>query len=254
VTDPSSVAQIAAGSFGPLDWAVNCAAYTAVDNAETHVREATELNAFAPSYLARACVGNGCRLLHVSTDFVFDGTANEPYAEDAATGPLNVYGRTKLEGERGATEAHPNAIVVRTSWLYGPNGASFPRTIIRAYEAGKRLRVVADQHGCPTYTADLAQTMLEMMERNAFPGIYHAVGPDVTDWHEFACCVLYSWTGEPVPVEAIGTEDWPTPAVRPRYSVLGTSKLAALGIDPMRPLNEALADFCARLEASLGQA
>jgi dTDP-4-dehydrorhamnose reductase len=247
ITDVVSLAKIPVGEFGRLDWCINCAAYTAVDKAETEVREATELNALAPAYLARACLGNGCRLTHISTDFVFDGEAGAPYDEEAPTNPLGVYGRTKLEGEAAVMETHSNAFVVRTSWLYGPSGSSFPRTIIKAFEAGKQLRVVADQVGCPTYTADLARAISDLVETNPFPGIYHACGPNAMSWHAFAELALKTWTGEDVMVEPIATEDWPTPAKRPPYSVLSTVKLQGLGIKPMRSVADALSDFCQRL-------
>ena len=247
ITDPTSIARLPFGDFGQLDWCINCAAYTAVDKAETEVREATELNALAPGYLARACLGNGCRLLHLSTDFVFDGAATEPYDEEARTNPLGVYGKTKRDGENAVLETHQNAVVVRTSWLYGSNGNSFPRTMIKAHEEGKSLKVVADQTGCPTYTVDLATTIADLVDKNPFPGIYHAVGPEAMTWHRFAQLTLETWTGNAVEIEPIATIDWPTPAKRPAYSVLSTSKIETLGIAPMRPVSEALSDFCRRL-------
>lgn len=247
ITDPTSVARMASGEFGECDWLINCAAYTAVDKAEEEVREATEINTIGPSYIALAVQGLGAKLIHVSTDFVFDGEATEPYAEDARTNPLGVYGRTKRDGEDNVLNNNSNAIVVRTAWLYGPNGPSFPRTMIRAHESGRKLRVVADQTGCPTYTADLARVIVDLIEKNAFPGIYHAVGPEAMTWHEFASRTLRVCTGQDVEIEPIRTKDWPTPATRPRYSVLSTKKLLELGIEAMRPVDEALAEFCERL-------
>lgn len=247
ITDPESIARLPFGEFGQVDWCINCAAYTAVDKAETEVREATELNTLAPGYLARACLGSGCRLVHVSTDFVFDGEASEPYDEDAPTNPLGVYGRTKRDGENAVLETHQNAVVVRTSWLYGPNGNSFPRTMIKAHGAGKQLRVVADQTGCPTYTLDLARTIADLIEKTPFPGIYHACSPDPMTWHGFAELTLATCTGAPVHIEPIRSSDWPMPAKRPKYSVLSTAKLQALGISPMSSTHESLSDFCQRL-------
>ena len=252
ITDPSSVARIPAGEFGRLDWCINCAAYTAVDKAETERREATELNAIGPGYLAKACASEGCRLVHISTDFVFDGSAQEPYDEDAPTNPLGVYGRTKLDGEISVQEAHSNAIVLRTSWLYGPNGNSFPKTMIRAWEAGKDLRVVADQIGNPTYTGDLARTIADVVEKDPFPGVYHATGPESMSWCDFANLILETWkqtagNEKPVDITPIATADWPTPAKRPAYSVLNNAALQRLGVAPMRPVKEALAEFCSRL-------
>jgi dTDP-4-dehydrorhamnose reductase len=240
ITDPASVAQIPAHSFGRLDWVVNVAAYTAVDKAESEVRAATELNALGPGYLAQACASEGSRLLHVSTDFVFDGQAAEPYGEDHATNPLGVYGRSKRDGENAVLSAHSNAIIVRTSWLYGPHGGSFPRTMLLARQAGRTLRVVADQIGSPTYTGDLARVLADMIEKDAFPGIYHATGSEAMTWHAFAELIL----GERI--EAITTDQYPTAAKRPPYSVLSNAKLAALGIEPMRPVAEALREFKSR--------
>lgn len=257
ITDPTSVAQIPAGTFGKFDWVVNCAAYTAVDKAESEVREATELNALAPGYLAHACATAGgfalpCRLLHVSTDFVFDGSATEPYDEDAETNPLGVYGRTKRDGERAVLEAQPSAVVVRTSWLYGPNGGSFPRTILRAWLAGKTLRVVSDQTGSPTYTADLARSIADLVESNPYPGIYQATGPDTLSWQQFAVKALEAWNrvhkeAREIDVAPIKTEDWPTPATRPKYSALSNRKIRDAGVAAMRPVDEALTEFVARL-------
>jgi dTDP-4-dehydrorhamnose reductase len=247
ITDPMACARLAGGELGQFDWVINCAAYTAVDKAETEVRLATEVNALAPGYIATAVQGIGAKLIHISTDFVFDGESIDPYTEDMQTNPLGVYGRTKRDGEEAVLSNNPNAIVVRTAWLYGPNGPSFPRTMIRAFVAGKQLRVVSDQVGCPTYTADLARVIIDLIEKNAFPGIYHAVGPEAMSWYEFTLHTLEAWGAGRIVVEPIKTEDWPTPAVRPKYSVLSTKKLEALGIARMRPVREALEEFCAHL-------
>lgn len=254
LTDPSSVAKVASGDFGSFDWCVNCAAYTFVDKAEAEAQLAYEINAMGPSYLAKSCAMAGIKLLHVSTDFVFDGDGTRPYLEEDKTNPLGAYGRTKWEGEEAVRSAHPNSIIARTAWLYGPNGNSFPRTMIRAWEAGKTLRVVGDQVGCPTYTGDLARVLCEMIEKNAFPGIYHTTGPDAMSWHQFAMVTLEEWARvcgkpAPAPIESIRTEDWPTPTKRPKYSVLSFEKTAALGIAPMRPVRDAVREFCERYQA-----
>lgn len=252
ITEPTAMARLGSGEFGQFDWVINCAAYTAVDKAETEVREATEINTIGPGYLASAVQGIGAKLIHISTDFVFDGNADEPYREDAPTNPLGVYGRTKRDGEESVRTNNPNAIIVRTAWLYGPNGNSFPKTMIRAFLAGRQLKVVADQTGCPTYTADLARALADLAEKNAFPGIYHAVGPEAMTWHEFALRTIRAWQrtheqAEGVEIEPIKTEDWPTPAARPKYSVLSTEKIEEFGVAPMRPADLALEDFCRRL-------
>lgn len=253
ITEPESVARIPAGEFGQFDWCVNCAAYTAVDKAESEPQLAYEVNTLGAGYLSRACMMGGIKFLHVSTDFVFDGSATEPYTEDAPPNPLGVYGQSKLEGERSVLSANQHAIVARTAWLYGPNGPSFPRTMIKAFEAGKSLRVVADQIGCPTYTADLARVLKDLVEKGAFPGIYHAAGPEAMSWHEFATLAIGEHARQkglptPEPITPIKTEDWPTPARRPLYSALSFEKTASLGIGPMRPVRESLVDFVSRLE------
>ena len=250
ITDPTSAAAVSA--YEGVAWCVNCAAYTAVDKAEEEVQRATELNAFAPSYLARACAMAGIKLLHVSTDFVFDGQASEPYTEEAATNPLGVYGRTKRDGEEAVLAALPIALIFRTAWLYGANGKSFPKTMINAWLAEKTLRVVDDQIGSPTYTGDLARTIVDAIEANVFPGIYHATGPDSMSWRQFATKAIEAYLSlhgieRTVEIAPIKTEDWPTPATRPKYSVLSNAKLQAAGIAPMRPTGESLADFVSRL-------
>lgn len=246
ITDPMEVARIAGGEFGKLDWIVNCAAYTAVDKAESEPQLAHELNAFAPGYLANVAKISGARLLQLSTDFVFDGSKTEPYTEDDKPNPLGVYGESKLAGEEAVMMANSSSIVVRTAWLYGPLGNSFPRTMIRGYEAGKTLRVVSDQIGCPTYTADLARVLIDLIEKDAAPGIYHAVGPETMTWHELAVLAIAAWTGTRPQLEAITTDEYLTPAKRPRYSVLSTAKMDALGIQPMRPVRDALREFVER--------
>lgn len=246
ITDSTSVANVAMNEYG-VKWCINCAAYTAVDKAESEPMAAAEVNVLGASYLAKACSMGKVRLIHISTDFVFDGSQRRPYDPDDPTAPLGVYGKTKRDGEDAVREAMPTSLIFRTAWLYGPNGPSFPRTMIRAHEAGRKLRVVSDQTGCPTYTADLARLLVEAVEKDPFPGIYHAVGPETMTWHQFAERTLEIWTGARVDIEPIGTDDYPTPAKRPAYSVLSMEKTLAAGIHPMRPVSEALAEFCGRL-------
>lgn len=247
VTDPASVDKIR--KVPNLDYVFNASAYTAVDKAEQEEDRAAAVNGDGPGRLAAAARDAGARLIHVSTDFVFDGEGSEPYTEDHPTHPLGAYGRGKRMGEENALREQPEALVVRTAWLYGPNGASFPKTMIRAFVAGKTLRVVADQRGNPTYTADLARVLADLAERNAPGGVYHAAGPDTMSWYDFARLAIETYVqGErPVEIAPIRTEDWPTPAKRPAYSALSFAKVAALGVAPMRPTAEALAEFVARL-------
>lgn len=246
LSNPESVAQVTQTSG--IDWCINCAAYTAVDKAEAEEQVAAELNALGPGYLARACAMKNIKLVHISTDFVFDGRAHDPYIEEDQTHPLGAYGRTKLAGEEAVQAAWPMSLIFRTSWLYGPKGKNFPKTMIGAWEAGKDLKVVADQVGCPTYTPDLAKTIVEAIEKDIFPGIYHATGPDKVSWHEFAIKAIEAYRAakvidRAVEIAPIKTEDWPTPAQRPKFSVLSNSKLRKEGIAPMRPTQQALSEF-----------
>jgi dTDP-4-dehydrorhamnose reductase len=254
ITDPVAVARIATGELGAgARWCVNCAAYTNVDAAESEVEAAGLLNALAPAYVAAASHAAGMRLIHLSTDFVFDGAKGSPYEETDRINPLGVYGKTKADGELAVVGAQPGAVIVRTAWLYGARGKCFPKTVIRAWLDGRPLRVVADQYGCPTYSRDLARVLADLIEKDPPGGIYHAAGPDILSWHAFALLAIETYARErglqdrPIAVEAIRTGEWPTPAPRPRYSALACHKIAALGIEAMPPAAESLRDFCRRL-------
>lgn len=246
LVDQKAVRDCAALGKKRHQWVVNCAAYTAVDKAEEEPECAWDVNSEAVLNLAEK-LENGPRLLHISTDFVFDGAKSTPYLESDVTNPLGVYGQTKLDGEHYVEAMLDDAVIFRTSWLYGPGGKSFPRTMIQAFDAGKNLKVVNDQVGCPTYTADLAMAIALAIEKNVSTGIYHATGRDSMSWHDFAEMTLSVWKGEPVTIDAISTSEYPTPAKRPPYSVLDTSKLSAKGISPWRNTQDCLVDFCARL-------
>jgi len=224
------------------EWVVNCAAFTRVDECEGN-REAFRLNAEGPEVLARCCRGSGARLLHVSTDYVFDGEKDAPYTEEDEPKPLNDYGRGKLEGERRAMHAYPEgATIVRTAWMFGAKGPCFPKTILNAARLGGPLRVVADQTGSPTSASDLAEAILRFLALGPPPGLFHIVNSGSATWHEVAVATL-SAAGIQAEVEAIATADWPTPARRPRYSVLDCSKVHRLGLPPLRHWGEALAEF-----------
>jgi dTDP-4-dehydrorhamnose reductase len=243
--------------FGNIDWVLNCAAYTDVDKAETEFFDAHQVNGVAPGALAFICEKNDWRFLHVSTDFVFDGLTHEPYTEKHVPSPVGKYGVTKLMGERNALENCPRAVIARTAWLYGPNGRSFPRTIIKAWMEGKPLRVVNDQVGSPTYTADLARVLGDLVAADVEGGVYHTAGPDVMSWYDLSTIAIETYRdavlGQPreFSVEAIPTSAWPTPAKRPPYSVLSFEKCASLGIQPMRSAPAAMLDFCMRLPKAL---
>ncbi len=243
ISDPMCVARISVSDLGHLDWVVNCAAYTSVDKAEEDRQAAYDTNALGPAYLGDACSSAGVKLLQVSTDFVFDGVADRPYTEEDSTNPLNVYGETKLAGEKSLQGNHL-AVVVRTSWLFGPRGKCFPKSILAAADAGKNLRVVADQIGTPTYTPFLASRLVEVIQINPFPGVYHLAGPDAMSWHRLAelalseCRPSYATHVEPIP-----TTEWPTPAQRPKYSALDSTSLVNAGVTPILSIEESLHAF-----------
>jgi dTDP-4-dehydrorhamnose reductase len=255
ITDAVAVAGLAAGEHGSFEVAINCAAYTAVDKAETESELAYAVNATGAGYLASACNHAGIRLIHVSTDFVFDGTKGSAHDETDEPNPLGVYAKSKLAGEEAVLEH--GGTVVRTAWLFGPNGPSFPRTLIRAWRAGRDLKVVADQFGSPTYTGDLARVLLDLAAFWAPAGVFHAAGPTVMNWHELAVAAIEAYSREvlgseiEVDIAPIRTEDWPTPTPRPAYSVLSFGKLGGIGIAPMRPMSEALSEFVRRLPDEL---
>jgi dTDP-4-dehydrorhamnose reductase len=225
IADPTASAELAAGTWGKFDAVINCAAYTAVDQAESERQLAYEVNALGPGYLGQAAVRLGARFFHVSTDFVFDGSATAPYQEEDRTNPLGVYGETKLLGEEAVRASGADWTIFRTAWLYGVHGKCFPRSILNAYLAKRSLKVVDDQIGSPTSASELAKVIWMALDRKIMPGIYHAAGPQAMSWHGVAERVVQAAGGDKSQIARIATSDWPTPAVRPKYSVLNSSKL-----------------------------
>ncbi len=225
------------------DWIVNCAAWTAVDAAEKEVSSAYAVNRDAVRDLASCAATLGSRLLHVSTDFVFSGEARAPYREEDETGPLGVYGLSKREGELEVL-SHSGNIVLRTSWLYGVHGGNFVKTMLRLAEEREELRVVCDQVGSPTWSRDLAGAMIELL-RHQPSGIYHYANRGETSWHGFAEAILDEARELGFPIRAtrvvpIPSSEYPTPAVRPAYSVLATEKIETLLPEPVRHWRTAL--------------
>ncbi len=221
------------------DVIVNAAAYTAVDQAESDAAGAARINADAPRAMAEAAAASGALLIHYSTDYVFDGCATAPYTEEAATAPVSVYGRTKLEGERAIRATGAPHIILRTAWLYSNRGKNFLKTMLRLAEERDELRVVADQFGCPTYSdlvADATGEILARLYEHGAPraelfGTYHIACGGMTSWHGFAQKIMELAGKSQVRVTPIATADYPTPARRPMYSVLDCGKLArAFGI------------------------
>ncbi|SDQ66659.1 dTDP-4-dehydrorhamnose reductase [Quadrisphaera sp. DSM 44207] len=224
-----------AGAVPGHDAVVNAAAWTAVDDAETAEGAAFALNALAPALLARAASAAGARLVHVSTDYVFDGAAGHPYAEDAPPAPRSAYGRTKAAGEWAVRAHAPDALVVRTAWLYGAGGACFPRTIARLAAERGGVSVVDDQVGQPTWTRDVAGVVAALLEVGAPGGVYHATSSGRTSWHGFARAVVASAGLHPQLVAPTTSAAFVRPAARPAFSVLGHGALRAVGVEPIGP-------------------
>jgi dTDP-4-dehydrorhamnose reductase len=216
------------------DVVVNCAAWTAVDDAEAHEDEALGVNGRGAEHLAAACAADRVRLVHLSTDYVFAGDARRPYSETGATGPRTAYGRTKLAGEQAVLGLLPDTgYVVRTAWLYGAHGPNFVRTMIRLERERPGVDVVADQRGQPTWTADVAGQVTALVRARAAAGVYHATSSGEATWFELAREVFRLLGADPQRVRATTTSAFPRPAPRPAYSVLGHDAWAGAGIEPI---------------------
>jgi len=239
VTDAGAVLAAAAG----YDIVINASAYTRVDDAETHEAQAHAVNALGAHNLALATARHGTALVQLSTDYVFDGEATTPYAEDAPRDPRSAYGRTKAEGERLALEANPAGTrVVRTAWLYGEHGNNFARTMLRLAAERDTVDVVTDQVGQPTWTKDLAGQIVRMLDASAPAGIYHGTNSGRASWFDFARAVFELGGHDPARVVPTESALFVRPAPRPSYSVLGHSAWQAAGLEPLRDWREALAE------------
>lgn len=223
ISDAGQVQAFFATTFPDL--VINAAAYTAVDKAESESAQAMAVNCDAAANLAAACAERGARLIHLSTDFVFDGSASSPYTTDAATAPLGAYGRSKLAGEQAVTGTLPTALVMRTAWVYSAFGANFVKTMLRLMAERPELSVVADQVGTPTWARGLAEALWRAVERPGLAGIHHWTDAGVCSWYDFALAIAEEAVAlglldsmpliHPIPASA-----YPTPAQRPAYSVL----------------------------------
>jgi len=227
ICDPAAVARVLEAQRP--DVVVNAAAYTAVDKAEAEPELAARINAFAPAHIAERCERYRTPLIHVSTDYVFDGTKPTPYVEQDPVAPLGVYGRTKAAGEAAIRSAAERHLIVRTSWVYGAHGHNFLKTVLRLARERDRLTIVGDQHGCPTATRDLAEALLTAAEAAATGdarwGTYHFAGDGATTWHGFAAEIVRlagPHLGRTPQVVPITTADYPTPAQRPANSELAS--------------------------------
>jgi dTDP-4-dehydrorhamnose reductase len=252
---PASIAR-ALADFRP-DIVINPAAYTAVDKAESEPDLAFALNREGARAVASAAAEQGVPVIHLSTDYVFDGTKDAPYVESDPVNPRSVYGQSKLEGEIAVAGANPRHIVLRTSWVYAPFGTNFVRTMLRLAAERDSLRVVDDQTGCPTYAPDIAAAAIAVARkvvtegwRTEFAGVTHLAGPDALTWCAFAQHIVRGATvrgGRSVPVSPIATADYPTPAARPANSRLATARLSSVFDIRLPPLEHSLADCLDRL-------
>jgi dTDP-4-dehydrorhamnose reductase len=236
ICDGRAVAALVAGSRPDL--IVNGAAYTAVDRAESEPDLASRVNEIGPANLARAAATSGARLVHLSTDFVFDGTASRPYLPNDIPNPVSVYGATKLAGERAARSLLPDAsVILRTAWVYDATGKNLLRTMLRLMHERRSVRVVADQVGTPTAAHSIAEVIWAIAARPGLSGVFHWTDAGEASWYDFAVAIaeesgLATAKPNPVTVIPIGTADYPTAARRPRFSVLDkTATISALGIE-----------------------
>lgn len=223
IADETAVqAFLAKDKYGAI---INCAAYTAVDKAESDKEQAFAINGAGAGILAKAGKLNGAKFIHFSTDFVFDGSSSVPYTEDEPTNPLSVYGASKLAGEEQVMAANPDAVIIRTSWVYSSFGNNFVKTILRLCKERESLNVIFDQVGTPTYARDLAAAVLHIIQLPTWqPGIYNYSNEGVASWYDFAIAIR-DLAGLKTKILPIETSQYPTPAVRPKYSVLNKKKI-----------------------------
>ncbi len=226
---------------------INCAAYTAVDKAETDRETAFKVNTEAVSFMAALCNEYQTGFVHISTDYVFDGTSDVPYKPEDATNPQSVYGSTKLEGEKLAFENNPSTILIRTAWVYSEFGHNFVKTMIRLMNEREEINVVNDQVGAPTYAADLADAILKIISSgNWVAGIYHFTNTGVISWYDFAVAIKEEIKSN-CRVNPISTSQYPTPAKRPAFSVLDTSKIETIYSIRMSHWRDSLKNCLAKL-------
>ncbi|MCU7365687.1 dTDP-4-dehydrorhamnose reductase [Pantoea stewartii] len=229
ITDRVAVVRVVK-KFKP-DVIMNAAAYTAVDKAETDRTRALKINAIGPENLAQAAKMIGARFIHISTDYVFDGVKKTPYTEQDPPCPINFYGLSKWEGEKRVFEVLPEAIVIRTSWMFSEYGNNFVSTMLRLAQTRSELHVVNDQYGCPTYAGDLAQAMITLADMPEKRGLYHYCGDVAVSWCEFAQTIFVA-AQQDVVVHGIISSHYPSAAIRPARSVMNSDALSTIGIPP----------------------
>lgn len=225
---------------------INCAAFTDVDGCETNREIAMAVNGDGPRHLALACHAHNAKLVHISTDFVFDGQKKTPYLPDDPTGPLSIYGESKLAGELAVRQTLNDHIILRTSWLFGKKGENFVSTIRRLAQKQEFLEVVTDQIGSPTYAVDLADAIFHLVHANA-NGIFHFCNGGNCSWYEFACEIVRQ-SNLTVEIRPVTSEQFARPAVRPGWSVMDTGRYQQITGQSIRSWQEALADYLGQIE------
>ena len=232
ITDPAAVEQCFTEHH--IETCINCAAYTAVDKAEDEPELAARINTYAPSVLAETCLRHQALLVHLSTDYVFDGSASEPYPVNAPVHPMSVYGRTKADGEQRIRESGCNYLIVRTAWLYSATGKNFLKTMLALGDTRPKINVVNDQRGCPTWAPDLAQAIVSLVDLYGTKPVhetFHFTNEGQITWYDFAHTIM-ELAGKPCHVNPITSDQYPTKAKRPAYSVLDLSKIKQVtGLD-----------------------
>jgi len=232
------------------DYVVNCAAYTAVDKAESDKELAYAINSDAVRNIAAACTANGSKLVHISTDYVFDGEASQPYQEDSNVNPSSVYGLSKLKGEKEALDADNDAIIIRTAWVYSIYGNNFVKTMLRLMSTKPEISVVADQYGSPTYARDLAVAIMQIISSDKWvPGIYHFTNEGIINWFDFAS-EIKAISGLPCTIHPITTDQYPTAAKRPKYSVLDKAKIQETFNIELKDWKESLQECLRKMPAN----
>ena len=231
-----------------IHYCINCAAYTAVDKAEAETEKAIAINAIAVGNLAAVCKKQQAVFFHFSTDYVFNGEASVAYKETDATDPVNFYGQTKLMGEQASIKNNEQSVIIRTSWVYSSYGKNFVKTMLRLMNERESIGVVADQYGCPTYAADLAAAVMKIISGEKFTaGIYHYCNDGIISWHEFAGFIKLLSESNCV-VNAIKSNEYPTPAARPTFSALNTQKIQETYAVDIKEWRESLAECIEKLK------
>ena len=251
ITSPQALSEFVKDQ--KIDWVINCSAYTAVDQAEDEKDLAYQINAEGVLNIANVCKSVNAKLIHISTDYVFDGNKTTPYVETDSTNPIGVYGASKLEGDLKIVNTLDQYFIVRTSWLYGENGKNFVASMLKFFKERPQLNIVNDQHGCPTYTGDLAQFILRIVTGDSEDyGTYHFSNENETTWYLFTLKIFElakkcKLVEKPIEILPIPTDQYPTKAARPKYTVFSKEKVKRTFDVEIRNWDEALAEYISKM-------